>query len=103
MTGPAPIQPSERPWIQRNALRLLSAVLLLVVALTPAEVSWAFAIGDALLLWVLFSIPLLRTMAGTGTGGEKVLFGGMAILLGAVGALLLVGLACIRPLSKMNL
>lgn len=100
---PAPIQPPERPWIRRNGLRLLGAVLLLVVALTPAEVSWAFAIGDALLLWVLFSIPLVKTMAGSGSGGEKFLLGGMAILLGAVGAVLLVGLACMRPLSKMNL
>jgi hypothetical protein len=103
MRDPVAAKPPQGTWIERNVLRLLAAFFLLVIALTPDMISMAFALGDAVLLWVLLSIPLAKAMAGTSTGSERVLFGGMAVLLGALGAALLVGLACIRPLSKLNL
>ena len=103
MSAPDPAVRPPSSWIQRNLWNLVAAGFLLVIALTPAEVSWFIAIGDAILLWVLFSIPLFKSMTrSTGTGG-RVFFGGMAILLGAFGAVLLVGLACMGPLSRLNI
>ena len=51
----------------------------------------------------LFSIPLVRSLAGDATGFQLLFLGSFGILLGALGAALLVGLACARPLSKLNL
>jgi len=100
LTNPAP---PPRSWIQRHLWHLVAAGLLLVIALMPAEVSWLFAIGDGILLWVLFSIPLCKTMVGESTGFQRFLFGAMALTLGAVGAAFLVGLACMGPVSRVNL
>jgi len=102
MSDPDPCKPPPS-WFERNLWRLIAAGLLLVIALTPAEVSWFVAIGDAIFLWVLFSIPLFKSMTQMSTGVGKVFFGAMALLLGAFGALLLVGLACMRPMSRLNL
>jgi len=99
LKDPAPPQ----SWIQRHLWHLIAAGILLVIAVTPAEVAWIFAIGDILLLWGLFAIPLFKSMTRGSDGVGKAFLGLMAIVVGAFGALLLVGLACIGPASRVNL
>ena len=102
MSEPDPAAPPPT-WIRRNLWNLIAAAVLLVIAMTPAEVAWALAIGDALLLWALFSAPLFKGMTRGSEGLGKAFLGLMAIVVGAFGALLLVGLACLGPASRVNL
>jgi hypothetical protein len=103
MSAPAPVPPPKSSWIERNLWRLVAAGVLLIIAVTPVEVSWVFAIGDVLLLWVLLASPLFKSMTRMSQGGEKLFYGGMAVVLGGFGAALLVGAACMGPLSRMNI
>lgn len=96
--APEPAQKKSNPtgfWIGGG--------LLLVIAVLPPDISWLFAIIDVLLLWVVFSIPMARAFTGNCIGGgEKILFGLMAVVLAGVGAILLVGFACAVPMSRFN-
>ena len=96
--APGPAQKKSNPagfWIGGG--------LLLLVAVLPPGISILFAVLDVFFLWTLFAIPMTRSFTGHCTGGgEKILFGLMAVVLAGVGAILLVGFACAVPMSRFN-
>ena len=99
--APAPAPPPKEPF---KAGYLIGGGLLLVIAVLPPDISILFAMLDVLFLWIVFAIPMTRSFTSNCLGGgEKVLFGLMAILLAGVGAILLVGCACAVPMSRFNL
>jgi hypothetical protein len=100
MSDASPQTTPPRSWIRRYPVHLFAALLLVVIAVTPSEIAWFLAFLDGLLLWALFAIPLVRTMAADAAGCGKVLFGAFAVLIGGMGALLLVGFACAGPMSR---
>ncbi|MBI3856751.1 MAG: hypothetical protein HY293_13770 [Planctomycetes bacterium] len=95
-------QKPPMPRGQKIACGIAAALLLITAALPPG-----FALIPAglavLLLWPLLTMPLMNVMTESYESPlTKALFGLFAILLGALGTVLLVGLACALPLSRFK-
>jgi hypothetical protein len=103
LPGEAP--PDPKPTGGAKMAVGIAVTILIVVALLPANMGSVFAAGlSFFMLFIVFARILVRHFVkDAGETFIKLLFGLIAILLGAFGAALLVGLACAVPLSRFEL